>query len=106
MGGEEFCVLLWSTNLAGARIAAEGLRLAIAQSGFSGAMAGESVTASFGVAEREPGENFQSLFRRADAALYNAKQNGRNRVRANEMSGSDPKSERDVQFGAPLGVPL
>jgi PleD family two-component response regulator len=38
------------------------------------------VTASFGVAQRLPGEGGGDLLRRADAALYQAKREGRNRV--------------------------
>ncbi|TIT45662.1 MAG: diguanylate cyclase, partial [Mesorhizobium sp.] len=38
-------------------------------------------TASFGVAELQPGEGFADLMRRADEALYQAKRGGRDRVR-------------------------
>ena len=38
------------------------------------------LTASFGLAEMRPGESFDALYVRADAALYAAKTNGRNRV--------------------------
>jgi diguanylate cyclase (GGDEF)-like protein len=45
-------------------------------------VAGLKVTLSLGVSGTEPGEPFeyQRIFRRADAALYQAKQTGRNRV--------------------------
>jgi PleD family two-component response regulator len=39
-----------------------------------------TVTVSAGVAERAPGENLETLVRRADAALYAAKDAGRDRV--------------------------
>jgi predicted signal transduction protein with EAL and GGDEF domain len=42
------------------------------------------VTASFGVAEMQAGEDLTSLMRRADAALYEAKRRGRDRVRSAE----------------------
>ena len=41
---------------------------------------GLPVTASFGIATLAPGENFDKLFSRADAALYEAKRGGRNQV--------------------------
>jgi two-component system cell cycle response regulator len=79
-GGEEFVVLLPNTGLAQALEAAERVR---------GHLAGERidplpepVTASFGVAERAEGESGASLLQRIDAALYEAKQSGRNRVSA------------------------
>lgn len=39
-----------------------------------------SVTASFGVAQYQPGEDATALFQRADKALYEAKKGGRNRI--------------------------
>ena len=38
------------------------------------------VTASFGVAQRQPGEGREALYKRVDAAMYEAKHQGRNRV--------------------------
>ncbi|MEP0561218.1 MAG: diguanylate cyclase, partial [Qipengyuania citrea] len=41
---------------------------------------GVRLTASFGIAQWEPDEGYGRLFARADAALYRAKQAGRNRI--------------------------
>jgi diguanylate cyclase (GGDEF)-like protein len=80
-GGEEFLVLLPETPLAGARRVAETLRREIAEQPV--AWGGESfgVTASFGITQALPNEiSIQAIVARADAALYRAKQDGRNCV--------------------------
>ncbi len=78
-GGEEFMVLAPATGLEGARELAERIRGALEAHPFSGL--GWSLTASFGVAQYQPGEEVSGLFRRVDRALYRAKEGGRNRVR-------------------------
>ena len=81
IGGEEFAVLLPGCNLAAARLFAEGVRLAFASRSVDGLPAGESFTASFGVAELAPAETAPGLVMRADGALYAAKRAGRDCVR-------------------------
>lgn len=83
-GGEEFVFALPQTRAPDALCAAEDLRAAIADAPFvvdgpEGPLE-LAVTASFGVAERIDGESLDSLLARADAAMYRAKQTGRNRV--------------------------
>lgn len=80
IGGEEFAVLLPGSNLAAARIVAEGIRSAFSHAEVDGVPDDARLTASFGVAERQPGETAEELFRRADNALYDAKRGGRDRV--------------------------
>ncbi len=76
-GGEEFLILLPQTDLDGAYRVAEKIRRAMENA--THPVAG-ACTASFGVAERMKGEAYSDLFRRADEALYRAKENGRNRL--------------------------
>ncbi|WP_179118698.1 diguanylate cyclase [Solemya velum gill symbiont] len=79
-GGEEFCVVLPETNQKTAQLAAERLRQGVEGSDY-GATNGRPVTASFGVATfRVEDHSITDLLSRADAALYRAKEDGRNRV--------------------------
>ncbi|MEP7243403.1 MAG: GGDEF domain-containing protein [Gammaproteobacteria bacterium] len=83
MGGEEFAVLLPQTTLSGAQALAEQLRQAIAK-GRVRRPEGEpigNVTISIGVAHCKPNETLESLLTRADAAMFAAKEAGRNLVR-------------------------
>jgi diguanylate cyclase (GGDEF)-like protein len=81
-GGEEFVVSLPSTDAAGALAAAERVRLAVADTVIEEATGDRlpSVTISIGVATLRANDSVNSLFARADAALYRAKKSGRNRV--------------------------
>ncbi|KRA00180.1 diguanylate cyclase [Mesorhizobium sp. Root157] len=81
IGGEEFAVLLPWADLAGARLLAEAVRVLFSTGDTEGFPHGLRVTASFGVAARTGDEQLDLLMRRADEALYKAKQNGRNSVR-------------------------
>ena len=78
-GGEEFVVLCPDTELKQAYRRAERLRLAVCEAPIGGLKVGE-ITVSIGVAEIEPGDTTDSLLQRADKALYEAKETGRNRV--------------------------
>lgn len=83
-GGEEFVLLLPDTALQGAVEVAEKIREATERSTLllSPDHRPISLTLSAGVAEWTPHEPFESLYQRADAALYEAKRAGRNQVRA------------------------
>jgi diguanylate cyclase (GGDEF)-like protein len=77
LGGEEFCLLLPSTDLDSGVEFAEKIRVAFEQFDFSGL----SVTASFGVAQMTTEtESPEELIECADQSLYVAKRTGRNRV--------------------------
>lgn len=84
IGGEEFAIVLPGVNLAGARLFAEGARIAFAAMRVEGLPEEQQFTASFGVAELLPGERLESLLNRADLALYAAKRAGRDCVKIAE----------------------
>jgi len=84
-GGEEFLLVLPQTRLASGVIAAERLRAAIESAAIEhGADNPLKVTMSFGLAQLDlqGGESFEDLIARADAAMYESKETGRNRVTA------------------------
>ncbi|MCI3944075.1 diguanylate cyclase [Pseudomonas syringae] len=80
-GGEEFVVVLPETDLKGAMMIAENIRHSVeALPRFANAE--HSITVSIGVVSEivRPGDKLESFFGIADKALYQAKNNGRNRV--------------------------
>lgn len=78
-GGEEFIMLLPDCDALEAHQAAEKLRQTISNHHFD--VVGQ-LTCSFGVAQALPGEPLQTWVNRADAALYGAKDTGRNAAHA------------------------
>ena len=80
IGGEEFCVLAWNCDGEAAAAMAERIRKRFSATRIDGMTEDHRLTASFGVAERKEGEGYGKLFARSDAALYRAKQEGRNRT--------------------------
>jgi len=78
-GGEEFLIICPETNLHLVAALAERYRHELEQHDFGPV---GKVTSSFGVATMHEGDDLATLVRRADEALYRAKQSGRNRVEA------------------------
>jgi diguanylate cyclase (GGDEF)-like protein len=76
-GGEEFCLTVFGVTESGLRDICEKLRLLISGHDFE---IGRRVTCSFGVSIRAEYETVEEVFKRADTALYKAKNAGRNRV--------------------------
>jgi diguanylate cyclase (GGDEF)-like protein len=89
-GGEEFVVLMPDVDLLGATTAAERLRAGVAADSVA-RRAAYTLQVSIGVAASTIDDDFGSLLRRADLALYAAKRGGRNRVAV-----ADPGTEISV----------
>lgn len=89
-GGEEFVILMEETDADKAGLVADRLRGIIEKAKI---LPKSRITASFGVTQLIPGEPDSEFFNRADAALYDAKDMGRNRVvvRKRPKRPSDPK---------------
>jgi diguanylate cyclase (GGDEF)-like protein/hemerythrin-like metal-binding protein len=94
-GGEEFAIIVPDTTLAGAKIVAEKLRVALEN--VVHPVVGK-VTTSFGVAEYIVDEYIGSWFNRADTELYFSKMNGRNRVSGKEVSKTDKSVQVKVKW--------
>jgi diguanylate cyclase (GGDEF)-like protein len=88
IGGEEFAIVLPGCKLAAARLFAESVRIRMGTMSVEAMPADARFTASFGVAERAAGETAESVHYRSDAALYRAKDAGRDRVRASSADGT------------------
>ena len=81
MGGEEFCIMLTGTDMAGAMAVAERIRATTERQPLTGAgHAPVRLTVSMGVAVWRKGEILDSVLKRVDDALYASKFAGRNRV--------------------------
>lgn len=85
-GGEEFCILLPQTNIDEAKIVAERLRTSVEnkkieiQTNKNEQIKHISVTISVGLAQLDIKDMADDLYMKADRALYEAKEQGRNRV--------------------------
>ncbi len=99
MGGEEFYLLIPRATESSAHLLSEGLRLCVQTIRVTGLPVDHAVTCSFGVAEQLENEPFDQLVKRADAALYRAKQGGRNRVML--ASKQDPSEWHHQSYSLP-----
>jgi len=79
-GGEEFVILLNETSKAGAEVIAERIRCAIEKASVNTAGQSLKITISLGAAALKPNDSKDRLFKRADKALYQAKNSGKNVV--------------------------
>jgi len=78
IGGEEFTIILNGTPLKEAKNYAERIRKKVSNLEFEAIDAG--ITISMGITELKPKDDAESFLKRADKALYKAKNKGRNRV--------------------------
>ncbi len=78
-GGEEFVLLCADCNNATATQRAEEIRQEL-EGTPQLCLGGKNITSSFGVTELQEGDTPETMLRRADRALYQAKEHGRNRV--------------------------
>ena len=85
LGGEEFLLAFPSNQLEQGIAACERLRVRLAAHDWTGCHPDLRVTASFGVVEATGGATIEQLIQMADAALYRAKHNGRNRVESGPL---------------------
>ena len=79
-GGEEFVLVLPQTDASGAAVVADRIRRTLARQPVPVPGGAIAVTASFGVAAAPPAASRDELVAAADAALYEAKRTGKNRV--------------------------
>jgi diguanylate cyclase (GGDEF)-like protein len=90
-GGEEFCVICPATTAADALGLAERILVALRDSEMSSGGHSLLTTISAGIAVRRPGlESAERLIAAADAALYRAKEGGRDRVELDSGGGAEP----------------
>ncbi|MEO0574124.1 MAG: diguanylate cyclase [Pseudomonadota bacterium] len=82
IGGEEFVILFPDTELRSAMAVSDKLRDQIAQTSFENIGVDRPLTVSCGVTVQIIGDDADSLYARADGALYQAKNDGRNRCQA------------------------
>jgi diguanylate cyclase (GGDEF)-like protein len=83
-GGDEFLLILPNTDIKGAVMHAERLRIYAHFLDFHKILGQKHISLSIGVAQYREGERTADLLERADMALYRAKQHGRNRVEWDE----------------------
>ncbi|MDQ6971825.1 MAG: diguanylate cyclase, partial [Mariprofundaceae bacterium] len=79
-GGEEFALFVPCATVNEAQAVAERIRIRVAETPMTDEDKSFYVTLSAGVAQHESGEELAALIKRADAALYEAKNSGRNRT--------------------------
>ena len=79
-GGEEFIAAFVNSSLEDAQIKAQKLRVSIENDKELKSLVGSGVTASFGLTEAREKDSVESVLKRVDKALYEAKDSGKNRI--------------------------
>lgn len=96
-GGEEFVALLPNTSADQAQISAERLRIAFAAESNLEQALSTPVTVSIGIAECDSDETIERFLHRADTALYQAKNGGRNRCELAEPMQNSELEDPELQ---------
>ena len=86
LGGEEFAIVMPDTTLETGRAISVRLSALVRAAPCPSEPDAIAYTVSIGMAERQPGENADAVMRRADRALYDAKQMGRNCVSSHDAA--------------------
>lgn len=94
LGGEEFCILLPESNGEMTRLTAARLRVAIEMQQLVSSGRKFGLTASFGYCELAPADDLRAAMARVDAAVYRAKDDGRNLVRIAAAAAAYPEPDR------------
>lgn len=81
LGGEEFIILLWQTDLSGAKDLIQRIRKKLTQTSIPGLPYNFRITSSYGATTIDPDDNdMNAIIHRADLALYRAKHKGRDQL--------------------------
>ena len=99
-GGEEFVIVLPDTPFENASLVAEKLRVSIGKQLFWRKQP-HPITASFGVAHLQPDDSLAQIIKRADIALYYAKEHGRNTIGCLGQNHSDDSEMNDTYLLPP-----
>jgi diguanylate cyclase (GGDEF)-like protein len=109
LGGEEFLVVLPEVSPTTAIATLDELRRAVSAYPWRPLTGDLRVTVSVGVTVAEPGSTQAGMLRRADASLYTAKRDGRNRVIVDPVTpvhgGEDCDGKYSNGYFGPVGVP-
>jgi diguanylate cyclase (GGDEF)-like protein len=106
VGGEEFTLVLLDSPREQAAAVCERIRSSIAGYGWHALSPDLRVTMSLGGAMAQPGEAAHTLAARADAALYRAKRQGRNRVQFETGDGAPAAATRSLPGTPAPGTPV
>lgn len=104
-GGEEFLLLLPETDGTGAMLTAQRIRQALIDEPLSFEGKQIPVRASFGVAVLDADERYEDLVKRADAAMYQAKNLGRDRIQMSQAIERDLFTNPAVRINMPSRIP-
>ncbi len=106
-GGEEFAVLCADCTMADAAARADQIRKKLSETPHA-SLGTRKLTSSFGVAQLQPGDTPETLLRRSDEALLQAKQQGRNQVVQLGMNAPRPSNQKKKwwNFGMFAAPPL